>query len=162
MQDSWGLKFELEAGTPRTIFHTFTVPESHTIIRAVKSRLGPKYTISHLGHAAVVLALLKANPPSNSIPDSQSLIMTLPVNGRRWLRDDHARDYYGMCQTGAVIKFENIKSFMVDANNKDAVIEALERGCKLAKESYDEWLSKPFQLALGISKDNFTASFLTS
>lgn len=67
-----------------------------------------------------------------------------------------------MCQTGVVIKFENIKSFMVDANDKDAVIEALERGCKIAQKTYEEWLSKLSQLALGISKDNFTASFLTS
>ena len=134
MQCSWGLKFKLEAGTPRIIIHTFTVPESETIIRAVKSRLGPTYTISHLGHAAVVLALLKSSPPSHDIPDSQSFTMTLG----------------------------NIKSFKVDDNDKDAVVEALERGCKIAKESYDQWLSNPFQLALGISKDNFTASFLTS
>ncbi|ERF71078.1 hypothetical protein EPUS_07750 [Endocarpon pusillum Z07020] len=159
---SWGLRCRAKTGTPRTIFHTFTVPESETMIRAVKSRLGPKYTISHLGHAATVLALLKANPPSNDIPDSQSLIMPIPVNGRRWLRDDHARDYYGMCQTGAVIKIKNIKFFMVDGNDRDAVVEALERGCKLVKEAYDHWMSKPFLLALGISKDNFIASYLTS
>ena len=132
------------------------------MIHAVKSRLGPKYTISHLGQAASVLALLKANPPSNDIPDNQSLVMPTAVNGRRWLRDEHARDYYGMCQTGAVMKIKNIKSFMVDDNDKDAVVEALERGCKLAKEAYDHWLNKPYQLALGISKDNFYASHLVS
>ena len=61
--------------------------------------------------------------------------MTMPVNGRRWLRDDGARDYYGMCQTGAVVKVENIKSFQVDDNDKDAIVETLERTCKIAKES---------------------------
>jgi hypothetical protein len=162
IKSSWGLKLGVKTGTPRTVFHTFTVLESETIIRAVKSRLGPEYTISHLGHAATVLALLEANPPSNCVPDTQSLLMPFPVNGRRWLRDDYARNQYGAYQAGAVVEFENIKSFMVDGNDKDAVAEALEKGCKLAKKSYNKQLRKSFQLALGVSKYNFLASVLNS
>ncbi|KAF7587254.1 trichothecene 15-O-acetyltransferase, partial [Aspergillus hancockii] len=158
---SWGLKYNVGDGTPRTISHTFTTNESEAIICALKHRLGPKYTITHLGQAAVVLALLKANPPPDNTSDDQFFITAPPLDGRRWLRKHHAHSYYSICLTGAVIEFENIKSLMVDSNDKKTVIEALETGCKITKQSYDRWLSNSFQLPLGISIYNHMASFMS-
>lgn len=149
-------------GSPCTEWYTFNKAESKAIIRAVKTRLGPQYTISHLGHAATVLALLKAKPLPAGTPDSTALIMPLPVNGRRFLRDEYVDKQYGACQAGAVVEFKNLKSWAVDESDTEAVKAALERGCKHVKESYDYWLSKEFQVALGVSKDNFLAAFLSS
>jgi hypothetical protein len=132
------------------------------MIRAVKKQLGPQYTISHLGHAATVLALLKANPLPPDAPGSTALIMPLPVNGRRFLRDEFADKQYGACQAGAVVEFPNLESWAVDERDSELVKAMLERGCKHVKESYDYWLSKEFQLALGVSKDNFLSAFLSS
>ncbi|KAF5865509.1 trichothecene 15-O-acetyltransferase [Aspergillus alliaceus] len=161
-QSSWGLKFKLGEGTPCAIFHNFTVTESKAIISALKRRFGPKYTITHLGQAAVVLALLKANPPPDYVFGGQSFITVPPVDGRRWLRENHVKDYYGICLTGAVIEFEDIGSLMVDENDKDAVIEALGAGCRITKEAYDRWMSNPFQLPLGVSMYNFLATSMSS
>ena len=149
-------------GSPRTEWFSFSKAESQAVIQAVKKRVGSQYTISHLGHAATVLALLKAKPLPNSTPDSTALIMPLPVNGRRFLRDEYVDKQYGACQAGAVVEFPNLKSWAVDDNDPEAVRVALERGCKHVKDSYDYWLDKEFQLAVGVSKDNFLSDFLSS
>lgn len=149
-------------GSPRTEWYTFSKAESEAMIRAVKTRLGPQYTISHLGHAATVLALLKAKPLPTGTPNSTALIMPLPVNGRRFLRDEYAGKQYGACQAGAVVEFANLKSWAVDESDTEAVKGALERGCKHVKKSYDYWLSKEFQMALNVSKDNFLSALLSS
>ena len=133
------------------------------MIKAVKRCLGPKYTISHLGHAATVLALLKNNPLPADAPDSTALITPLPVNGRRYLRDEFATHRFGACQAGAVVEFANLKSWApVDNNAQDSIVVSLERLCKQIKESYDYWLKNEFQLPLGVSKDNFLSAFLAS
>jgi hypothetical protein len=131
------------------------------MIQAVKGRLGPKYTISHLGHAATVLALLKNNPLPSDAPDSTALITPLPVNGRRFLRDEFAAHRFGACQAGAVVEFQNLKSWAPEDNAQEPAA-ALERLCKQVKESYDYWLKNEFQLPLGVSKDNFLSAFLAS
>ena len=131
------------------------------MIHAVKTRVGPQYTISHLGHAAVVLALLKANPLPASAPESTQLITPLPVNGRRFLKDEYVNKQYGSCQAGAVVEFPNLQTWMVDERDTDAVKAMLERGCRHVKEGYDYWLEKDFQVAVNVSKDNFLASSLS-
>ncbi len=131
------------------------------MIRGVKSRVGPQYTISHLGHAAMVLALLKVHPLSAIDPANTQLVTPLPVNGRRFLRDEFVDRQYGCCQAGAVVEFPNLKSWVVDEGDTEAVKAMLERGCRHVKEGYDYWLSKEFQVAVNVSKDNFLASHLS-
>lgn len=162
LQNSWALDQKLGVGAPRTEFQTFTAAQSQSIIQAVKSRLGPGYTISHLGQAATALALLKANPIPADVSGVPSIIMPLPVNGRRFLKDEYVQGQYGACQAGAVVQLHDARSYVVDDNDKNAVISMLERACRISKEQYDYWLSKPFQMAVNISKDNFLASFLSA
>lgn len=161
MQNSWAMDLKVDVGAPATEFQSFTAAESKAIVQAVKSRLGPDYTISHLGQAATALALLKLNPIPDDVAGCPHIIMPLPVNGRRYLKDEYAQNQYCACQAGAVVQFKDAKSFRVDDNNKEAVVAMLERGCKLTKEQYDYWLSKPFQMAVNVSKDNFLANFLS-
>lgn len=136
--------------------------ECQKIIHGVKSRLGPDYTITHLAQAATLLALLKTNPLSQEALPEKSVIMPLPVNGRRYLREEFAHCQYGSCQACAVVEFDNLKQFAVDFEDKVAVIDALVRAMEVTKKSYDYWLSKPFLLPLGLAKDNFLSALLES
>ncbi|KNG52745.1 15-o-acetyltransferase [Stemphylium lycopersici] len=160
--NSWALDLKVEVGAPATEFQAFTPAETSAIVQAVKSRLGPGYTISHLGQAATALALLKLNPIPDNVSGSPPIIMPLPVNGRRYLKDEYSQSQYGACQAGAVVQLQDAKSFRVDDNDKSAVTAMLERISWISKEQYDYWLSKPFQMAVNVSKDNFLASFLGS
>lgn len=118
-----------------------------------------------------MLALLKARPlPAGDA--TTKLVTALPVNGRYYLRDDLARGnflqdeqadvQYGSCQAGAVVEFPNLAQWTVDESDKEAVRTALGGLARHIKQSYDYWVSKPFLLPLGVSKDNFLSSFLSS
>jgi hypothetical protein len=161
VQDSWALDVKTDIGAPSTEFLHFTAAESKAIIQAVKTRLGPGYTISHLGQAATALAILKMNPIPNDFSGSPSIIMPLPVDGRRYLKHEYRDAQYGACQAGAVVQFNDARSWAVDDEDKSAVVELLERGCRVARERYEYWLSKEFQLVVNVEKDNYLARLLT-
>ncbi|KAG9837839.1 putative trichothecene 15-O-acetyltransferase, partial [Aureobasidium melanogenum] len=151
-----------EPGLPDTAVLQLTQSECQKIIQGVKSRLGHGYTITHLGQAATLLTLLKLSPlPYESFLD-QSVIMPLPVNGRRYLREGLADKHYGSCQACAVVTFDHLRQFAVDFEDKDAIIEALTDAMKVTKTAYDHWLDKPYLLPLGLAKDNFFSALLES
>ncbi|KAJ6007934.1 trichothecene 15-O-acetyltransferase [Penicillium herquei] len=158
---SWGMPVTNGSGDPRSDWYTFSKIDSEKIIHAVKKHLGPKYTISHLGHAATVLSLLKNNPLPVDAPGDIGLVTPLPVNGRRFLRDEVANHRFGTCQAGAVVEFPSLKTW-APCNDAEDHTAALEKLCKQVKESYDYWLKKEFQLAVGVSKDNFLGALLAS
>ncbi|KAE8396434.1 trichothecene 15-O-acetyltransferase [Aspergillus alliaceus] len=156
-----GLPFKKGTGLPRTGFHTFTPTESKALIYAIKTRLGSKYTISHLAQAAVIVALLEANPPSD-LDDESIFVTPMPVNGRRWLRDDIGKKYYSICETGAIIRCENIKSLLINRDDKrETIIAALTQACEDVKKSFDRALSNPYQQPIGMAVHMLEASFLT-
>lgn len=159
-KSSWGLATGNATGIPRTDIVTFTVAESTAIIKSVKSQVGTPYTISHLGHAAMVLALLKIRPLPSDTNDAVHLCSPLPVNGRRYLKDPDLKRY-GCCQAGAVASFPDLRSWIVDEHDREAVKKTLESGCRHVKEGYDYWLKKDYQVAVNVSKDNFLASYLS-
>ncbi|KAJ7498049.1 15-O-acetyltransferase Tri3-domain-containing protein [Mycena galericulata] len=156
---SWGLPVTNGSDNPRTVFHTFSVSETSAIIRAVKARLGAGHTISHLGHAATALTLIKIRPP----PPGATLVSPIPADGRRFLRDGLAARQYGCCQAGAVVDFGPLADWVVeDWSNADAVRAMLAKGCRCVKEGYDYWLQKEFQLPVDASKSSFLADLLSS
>ena len=146
---------------PRTDLHTFTVEESKRILSAVKTRLGPQYTISHLTQAAVVLAMLELIGADN-VSDDDFFVHGMPVNGRRFLDEKYAKKQYNMCETCAVIKVEKLKSLAKSKEDKQAAIEALTKASSDVKKCLDRWLSNPSQLQLGVSMHNLEASFLSA
>lgn len=109
----------------------------------------------------MVLALLKARPLPKNASEDTHVITPLPVNGRRFLQDEFLHKQYGCCQAGAVVEFPNLKSWMVDGRDTDAVKAMLERGCRHIKEGYDYWLSKEFQVAVNVSEDIFLAGSIS-
>ncbi|RGP73138.1 3-acetyltrichothecene 15-o-acetyltransferase [Fusarium longipes] len=157
---SRGLKFRPGLGLPRCVIHKFSAADSIAIVAAVKSRLGPGFTISHLAQAAIVLALLDHLKPTD-LSDEQVFISPTSVDGRRWLHDDIASNFYAMCQTAAVVRVEKLKTIAVShKDEKDKQVRALESACKDVKRSYDQWLGNPFLQALGIRVHNFEANYL--
>jgi hypothetical protein len=136
--------------------------ECESVIQGLKTRLGPGYTITHLAQAAILLALLKTSPLSQEDSTENSVVMPLPVNGRRYLREKFADDRYGSCQACAVVVFDRLEQFAIDFEDKETVLNALVRGMEITRNSYDYWLNKPFLLPLGLAKDNFIAPMLES
>ncbi|KAG9652317.1 putative trichothecene 15-O-acetyltransferase, partial [Aureobasidium melanogenum] len=149
-------------GLPATAVLQLIPSECHKIIRAVKSRLGPGYTITHLGQAATLLTLLKLSPISKEALSNQSVIMPLPVNGRRYLREGLADTQCGSCQACAVVVFDTLRQYAVDFGDGDVVVEALINAMKVTKAAYDYWLDKPYLLPLGLAKDNFLSALMES
>ncbi|THZ20851.1 15-O-acetyltransferase Tri3 [Aureobasidium pullulans] len=159
---SHSVQIGIDPGLPDLAVLKLTPNECQKIIHGVKRRLGTGYTITHLAQAATLLTLLKTNPLSQEALLKKSVIMPLPVNGRRYLREEFAHCQYGSCQACAVVEFDNLEQFAVDFEDKVAVADALIRAMEVTKKSYDYWLSKPFLLPLGLAKDNFLSSLLES
>ncbi|GKT93659.1 hypothetical protein Ct61P_11509 [Colletotrichum tofieldiae] len=159
---SWGLPVTNTEGKPQTIWHTFTPEESQAVNSAVKTRLGPRYTITHLGHAAIVLALLRANPLPLDAPESTMLSSPLPANGRRFLKEADADRRYGSCQAGLFVEFSPLRTFIVDETDSDAVKDTLKRLVQQVKDGYEYWLKNDFQLPIDQAKGNFLSAVLGS
>lgn len=161
-QSSHAVQIGTTRGLPATAVLQLAPEECQNIIHGVKRRLGPGYTITHLGQAATLLTLLKTSPISPQDLSSKSVIMPLPVNGRRYLQERFTGNQYGSCQACAVVVFDNLEQFAINFDDKNAVLEALIKGMRVTKSSYDYWLNKPFLLPLGLAKDNFVSAMLES
>ncbi|KAH6993516.1 15-O-acetyltransferase [Fusarium venenatum] len=157
---SRGLKFQPGLALPRCVIHKLSAEDSIAIIKAIKTRLGPGFTISHLTQAAIILALLDHLKPTD-LSDDEVFISPTSVDGRRWLREEITKNYYAMCQTAAVVRVENLKSIAVSHNDeKELQVRALESACRDIKKSYSQWLESPFLQALGLRVHNFEARYL--
>lgn len=150
----------INPGLPETSVLQLSPVECQKIIKAVKSRLGPGYTITHLGQAATLLTLLKLSALSQEALREISVIMPLPVNGRRYLREGLAENQHGSCQACAVVTFDNLEQYAIDFEDGEAVVDALIKATKVTKAAYDYWLNKPYLLPLGLAKDNFFSALL--
>ncbi|KAK1478843.1 hypothetical protein CTAM01_14941, partial [Colletotrichum tamarilloi] len=141
---------------------TFTTDESQAISKAIKSQLGPQFTFTHLGHAAMVLALLRVSPLPGDASDALFLSSPLPVNGRRYSSGSNASIRYGSCQAGASVEFAPLRSYAVDERNPEAVRMTLASLAHHVRNSYQHWLKNEFQLVIDQVKSNFLAGFLAS
>jgi 15-O-acetyltransferase Tri3 len=110
-------------------------------------------TPTHLGHAAVFLSLLKANPPSADTPDTQAYVSQSPVNGRRFLEnpEKHANTYYPVTQSACPVLYANIKQYKVAGAPKETLDEYLITATKIAKQHYDDRLAHAVALPITIS-----------
>ncbi|KAK1526732.1 hypothetical protein CPAR01_13260 [Colletotrichum paranaense] len=135
---------------------------SAAISKAIKTQLGPQFTFTHLGHAAMVLALLRVSPLPGDISDALFLSSPLPVNGRRYLSGSNASIRYGSCQAGASVEFAPLRSYAVDERNPEAVRMTLASLAHHVRNSYQHWLKNEFQLVIDQVKSNFLAGFLAS
>ncbi|KAJ4145119.1 hypothetical protein LMH87_003978 [Akanthomyces muscarius] len=157
---SRGLPFTPGLGLPRCELLTLSAENSKSVIKNIKTRLGPEFTITHLTQAAILLALLDTLKPTD-LTDDEVFVTPTSVDGRRWMRPEVANSFYSMCQTAAVVRVENLKSIHVShEDSSETQVKALERACRDVKASYDQWLKNPYQQALGLRVHNFEASYL--
>lgn len=130
------------------------------MIRKIKTSLGTDFTITHLGQAAVFLALLEMNPPGPDVPDSQVYLCHSPVDGRRFLTKDYAwgsNFYYPVCTSNAPIVFGDIKSYDIRNADAESLVGYLSRACRVAKDSFNFWINQPCYLPATLSMSNFIA-----
>lgn len=163
IKHNYGLNPKPGYGLPRVIFHTFTTAESDAIYKTVKSKVDPKASPAHLGHAAVLLALLKTKPPTPETPDSQLYMVSSPMNGRRFLQDAKlGKTYYPLVQASCPVIFENIKQYNVVDADKETINQYLAQATKVAQDCYNVWLKHPLTLPVAISFHNLVTMLIAS
>ncbi len=149
---------------PKTLFWTFTQEQSQAIVASVKSNIGNNCTITHLAIAAVMLALVKTNPPRG---DNAPNIYVTPssINGRQWMKEPYSSGkvpYLANAQANGVVAFENLKDY-VQAPGQESVEKTrklLVRAATAAKAEYARCLNRPNQLAISIpTMEMFAALF---
>ncbi len=137
----WGLKV-MPAGNryePRSIHRSFPVDESAAILRSVKEKLGPSYTITSLGHAAVFMTMLKMRSPRNVSMDQRLFYSPVFMSGRRYLHPGYANSirHVPMVRAIGIVEFHDVEDYILsDAPSKEEVMKKLRRGCEEALESY--------------------------
>jgi hypothetical protein len=129
--------------TQETHFITLSEAQSSSLVEGVKEMVGPDSNITHLGHAAMVLALLRSSQlTSSSSTSPQPLYSPCWLNGRRYLRPSDAnpfptQDYIPLCISFAPIIFGDLKELSLSRSVDRAAIKSkLVKACKIATEQY--------------------------
>ncbi len=129
--------------TQQTIFITLSETQSTSLLEKVKDMVGPNSNITHLGHAAMILALLRSSQlTSSSSTSPQPLYSPCWLNGRRYLRSSDAnpfptQDYIPVCISFAPIIFPDRKEISLPRSANIAATKfKLVKACKIATEQY--------------------------
>ncbi|KAI9733072.1 MAG: trichothecene 15-O-acetyltransferase [Cirrosporium novae-zelandiae] len=149
----------------RSAFAPFTLEETKAVISAVKTKLGPTFTITHLAQSAVFIALLLFNPVPESAPEETSYISSSVMDGRRFLLEPHNEKtpFSTICQCSATIAYPAIKSYNITKfSSKKEINEALAKGSEIAKQGYDSWISMPESLTSSASVLEMVAMLLST
>ncbi|KUJ22961.1 uncharacterized protein LY89DRAFT_727749 [Mollisia scopiformis] len=114
--------------TQETYFHTISAEKTTALLQAIKYVVSPSSNITHLGHAAMVLALARTLPTS-----CRTLCSPCWLNGRRYLHFS-VESYVPICQSFAPVFFPEI-SLSADAG-KEEVRDVLVEVCRVATIEY--------------------------
>ena len=119
-----------------------TEAQSSALLQAIKTVIGPDSNITHLGHAAMVLTLLRSNPllTNSSANEESALYSPCWLNGRRYLDDGrYTKSYIPICQTVSPIIFPNLEKLTLgEEATREEVREVLVRACLVATGQYGE------------------------
>jgi len=146
------------------MFHTFTQEQSQEIVSSVKGKLGNDHTITQLAAAAVLLALVKSNPPTGESA-SNIYLTSSSINGRRWMKEPYSSGevpYFACTQAYGVVAFENLKDYVQPPGQEkvEKTRELLTKAARAAKAEYARCLNRPNQLAISIpTMEMFAARF---
>lgn len=123
--------------TQETHFMTFTTSQTTALLHAIKNIISPTSNITHLGHAAMVLALLRFLPQNSQPTSTRALYSPCWLNGRRYLQDTGLmRDYVPICQSFAPVVFDLKEPVVGKEAGKEEVREKLVKACRMATEEY--------------------------
>ena len=124
---------------PKAIHKRFSVKESNAILLAVKEELGRACSVTHLGHAAMVMTVLKFKPVQDRPTHADHLASPLFINGRRYLDQGVAESqrYISLCRAISAIEFRDVESYILSDNAcKEEVQKKLRLACTEAFRSY--------------------------
>jgi hypothetical protein len=117
-------------------FYSLTKNQSATLLSDIKSKIDLSTNITHLTHAAMVLAILRAHPQS---PDVLLANSEFPspcyMNGRRYL-SSHISEYLPICQLVEWIQFTPIHYILPPQAPLKDVRRVLLRACRDSSLSY--------------------------
>lgn len=127
----------LEPYAPRSMAKTLAITETKAIMGSVKTKLGPGFSITHLGHAAMVMTALKLKPLDER-PSSNRFISPVFINGRRYLTlKDPWKGYVPMCRAFGAIDFRDVARYTLSEKaNKEEIQQRLKVACEEARRSY--------------------------
>jgi hypothetical protein len=140
-----GLQLHLPKTLPTQEVHFITIPQekSTALLKDIKTYLGPEATITHLGHAAMVLAILRRQPLPNSTSEDEKIFYSpCWLNGRRYLRPfkDHPNpklSYFPLCMSYAPVIFKDLDELSLSMEaTREETNKALLKACKIAGEQY--------------------------
>ncbi|KAE9380552.1 hypothetical protein N431DRAFT_325122 [Stipitochalara longipes BDJ] len=165
-QDNHGIILpKIERPAPTEVnFLTFTRRETKALLREVKKLAGSKFddeevfdseseddetvhpqtNITHLGHAAMVLALLRLNPLSPPKTPEEPFPLYSPCwfNGRRYLLPIAGHpyprtNYIPLCLSFAPIKFPDLRKLSLSPRaSKEEIKFQLVKACRTAAKKY--------------------------
>jgi len=120
-------------------FIILTAEQSTKLLSTVKHVIGPSSNITHLAHAAMVLALLRAYTPG---PNPKTLYSPCWLNGRRYLRHitgqpDPEASYLPICQSFGPVIFPNLDDLVLPLQaSRNEIKDKLIGTCRTATEEY--------------------------
>lgn len=140
LKSRWGLKVQSGDGyEPASIHHVLSPEQSKAVLRSVKKKLGPTYSVTYLGHAATVMTMLRFKPPHDKPSDQDHVVSPLFVNGRRYLDSQQPKssDHIPMCRAIGAVEFRDVERYILSKDpNKEEVQQKLKIACEEARRSY--------------------------
>ncbi|KAK1984491.1 15-O-acetyltransferase Tri3 [Colletotrichum cereale] len=101
----WGLPVDNAQGEPKRIQQRIDKMDILGLKLAVVLQFGRDYTLTHLAHAAMLLALLRVSPRPTGLPSLAAVVSPILVNGRRYLKGEDNDWRYGSCLASAFVDF---------------------------------------------------------
>ena len=122
-----------------SIQREFSLEQSKTILRSVKTEIGPEASVTQLGHAAMAMTLLKSRASEERTSDGGRFVSPLFMSGRRFLNPERPKSTYHvpMCRAIGAIKFREVEKYVpLENDGKDDIRMKLKRACEEAGRSY--------------------------
>lgn len=139
-KSTWGLDiYPTSTYYPRSAHHSFSPIQSSSILRSIKEKIGPAYSITHLGHAAMIMTLLRLKHPQSRPINQPDLVSPLFINGRRYLDplQLNASDHIPLCRAISGIEFRDVGRYILSPNaNQGEIQQKLRIACEEARRSY--------------------------
>ncbi|KAG9239170.1 hypothetical protein BJ875DRAFT_244575 [Amylocarpus encephaloides] len=133
-----------QASNQKSLFHTFTTSKTAALLTAIKRQISPQATITHLVHAALVLALLSHDsqtPPPTTPTQEETFYSSCWLSGRRYLQDQEGKrgGHVPVCMGFHPIVFEGLgrlRGELGACETAGARRRVLVETCKVAMNEY--------------------------
>lgn len=140
LKTKWGLDVQAEDGyRPMSIHQSFSPEKSNALLRSVKEKLGPDSSITYLGHAAMVLTMLRLKPPRDRPSDQNRIVSPVFANGRKYLEIEQPKsaNHVPMCRAMNAVEFCDVEKIVIsNGSSHEETQQKLKRACEEARRSY--------------------------